>query len=240
VTKAIIVAAGKGERLLPITGKIPKPLIEVNGKKIIESLIDAIVSNGIKEIYIVVGYLKEQFQYLKEKYDQIELIENPYYAVCNNISSLYMAREHLGNSIITDADMIVNNQEIFNPQFEHSGYCSMWTEQHTNEWLQTVDENGFVVSCNRNGGKNGYQLFSVSFWTRRDGLKLRQHLEEVFSGKKITDIFWDDIPMFYYKDQYQLQIRKINEYDIIEIDSLAELIEEDATYIDVLSKTKPK
>ena len=77
VKRAIIMAAGKGERLLPLTNKTPKPLIEVNGRRMIETVIEALRENGISDIYIVVGYLKEQFGYLVEKYPGIWLIENP-------------------------------------------------------------------------------------------------------------------------------------------------------------------
>ena len=86
VERAIILAAGKGTRLKPITLTTPKPLIEVNGKRMIETIIDALVENNIKEIYIVLGYMKEKFYYLKNKYSNIKFIENSYYDECNNIS----------------------------------------------------------------------------------------------------------------------------------------------------------
>ena len=221
---AIIVAAGVGERMFPLTETIPKPLIEVQGKRMIESLIQALIHNGIAEIVVVVGHLKEQFDYLPRKYKDVKiiLVINPYYNSCNNISSLYMAREYLGNTIITDGDIIVHNQDILHPYFEVSGYCSSWAEE-TDEWLQELDENGYVKSCSRTGGKNGWQLYSISFWNQEDSRKLRDHLEELFEKKKVTDIFWDDIPMFYYKQEYSLKIRRINSNDLVEIDDLQEL-----------------
>ena len=230
-TKAIIMAAGIGNRLQPITNEIPKPLIEVNGKKMIETVLDGLIQNGIKEIYIVTGHLKEKFLYLPEKYHQIKLIllENPYFETCNNISSLYVAREHLGNCIITDGDLIIHNPEILNPTFEASGYCSAWATV-TREWLQTIDETDSVLTCSRTGGENGWQLFSISFWSMEDGMKLRKHLEELFVDKKETGLYWDDVVMFYYKDHYHLKIRKINSSDVIEIDNLYELIEIDPSY----------
>ena len=91
-SKAIIMAAGKGERMHPVTEKTPKPLIRVKGQRMIESVIEALRRNGITEIYIVVGYLKEQFEELAEQWPGVQLIENPYYETCNNISSLYAAR----------------------------------------------------------------------------------------------------------------------------------------------------
>ncbi len=125
-------AAGKGERLHPITLTTPKPLVAVNGKRIIDSVIDSLNRNRIFEIYIVVGYLKEQFNQLTDKYSGITLIDNPYYESCNNISSLYMARKHLEDAVILDGDQIIYNDEILSPEFEFSGYNAVWTDEHTN------------------------------------------------------------------------------------------------------------
>ena len=228
---AIIMAAGVGQRLSPLTNTISKSLIEVQGKRIIESMIDALILNGITEIVIVVGHLKEQFDYLPKKYQHVNviLLINPYYSTCNNISSLYMAREYLKNSIITDGDIIVHNPEILYPYFEASGYCSSWVEE-TNEWLQEVDEAGYVKSCSRTGGQKGWQLYSVSFWNREDSSKLRKHLVELFEKRKVTDVYWDDIPVFYYNQEYRLKIREIDSKDLSEIDNLQELYELEPLY----------
>jgi CTP:phosphocholine cytidylyltransferase-like protein len=221
---AIIMAAGVGERLFPLTKTTPKPLIEVQGKRMIESIIDSLIENDITEIVVVVGHLKEQFDYLPRKYPSanITLLLNPYYDTCNNISSLYVAREYLGNSIITDGDMIIHNSKILDPYFQASGYCSSWAEE-TLEWLQKVDEDDYVKSCSRTGGQDGWQLYSISFWSSTDSSKLRFHLEELFEKRKVVDIYWDDIPMFYYKEDYSLKIRRINSSDLDEIDNLEEL-----------------
>ena len=229
--KAIILAAGLGKRLRPITEHTPKALIEVNGRKIIETILDGLVQNEITEVYVIVGHLKEQFEYLPQKYGKIKLefIENPYYGECNNISSLYVAREHLGDCIIIEGDFIIYNAEILNPRFEASGYCSLWTEK-TDEWLQTIDQNGFVLSCSRSGGKNGWQLFGISFWNMTDGKKLKYHLEEIFEINGETDIYWDDVPMFRRSNEYRLKVRKINRGDIAEVDSFQDLAGIDGSY----------
>ena len=93
-----------------------------------------------QKFYVVVGYLKEQFQTLEEEYPGLKLIDNPWYDTCNNIASLYVAREHLENAIILDGDQIIYHPEILAPEFERSGYNSVWTDDETDEWLQTVEK----------------------------------------------------------------------------------------------------
>ena len=173
--------------------------------------------------------LNVEFEKLKKEYPGIKLIENPYYDTCNNIASLYVARDYIENAIILDGDQIIYNPEILAPEFERSGYNSVWTDEETDEWLQTV-ENGIVTACSRTGGKSGWQLYSISRWTAEDGKKLKHHLEIEFEQKKNQQIYWDDVAMFCYPEEYQLGIWPMNKDDIIEVDNLSELIALDASY----------
>ena len=224
-------AAGIGSRLQPLTLSIPKPLIKVNGVRMIDTVIKALHKNGINEIYVVVGHLKEQFYEWAEGKD-ITLIENPCYDTCNNISSLYAARMHLEDSIILDGDQIIYHDKILEPHFTLSGYNAVWCEGETDEWLMQV-EDGLVKSCSRTGGSHGWQLYSVSRWSSEDGRTLRELLELEFEVNKNRDVYWDDIPMFLHPDRFRLGIRSMNREDILEIDSLEELKEIDTSYLNI-------
>ena len=228
VKRAIIMAAGIGKRMQPLTYEIPKPLVRVNGVRMIDTVVDGLKKNGINEIYIVIGYLKEQFYEWAKSQNGVTLIENPYYDICNNISSLYVAREHIGDCIILDGDQIIYNTDILNPHFTLSGYNAVWCEGKTDEWLMEVEE-GIVRSCSRTGGRHGWQPYSISRWTADDGARLRKHLEKEFeSGNR--QIYWDDVAMFCHFDEYRLGIREMRPSDIIEIDDLDELITIDKAY----------
>lgn len=221
-------AAGIGKRMQPLTFDIPKPLVEVNGVRMIDTAIRGLRENGITEIYVVVGHLKERFLTLPRQYPGLELIDNPYYCTCNNISSLYVAREHLEDCMILDGDQVICNPSVLDPHFVLSGYNAVWCEGETDEWLMEVKD-GAVKNCSRTGGSCGWQLYSVSRWTHADAGKLKGHLEhEFWRGNR--QIYWDDVAMFCHFKDYKLGIHRMDEGDILEIDDLEELAAVDHSY----------
>ncbi|MDM8291394.1 sugar phosphate nucleotidyltransferase [Lactobacillus crispatus] len=229
VENAIIMAAGLGTRMRPLTNEIPKPLVKVNGKRMIETIIQGLNQNGITDISIVTGYLADKFDFLANKYSGIKLINNPYYQKYNNLSSLYVARNELKNTIILDGDQLINNLNVLDSRFDKSGYAGSWVNEWTDEWIMHSDDNGRVISCDRDGGQEGYRLYSVSKWTAEDSKKLSKLVEKEFQAKNY-DIYWDDVAMFKYPDKFDLFVHQVDPGDIVEIDSLDELKAIDSSY----------
>ncbi len=236
--RAIILAAGKGTRMKPLTLKTPKALIKVNGIRMIDTVINALHVNGIEEIYVVVGYLKEKFKILEKEYKNIKIIENPYFDTCNNISSLYVVRDYLEDVIIADSDQVIYNTELLTPYFERSGYNCVWTDNETKEWLLMLNDEGIVTNCSRNGGKNGWQLYSISRWSKEDGQKLKKYLETEFVEKKNDQIYWDDVVMFCYPEDFNLGIIPMKKNAVVEIDTIEELVNIDTSYKKYIEKEK--
>ena len=233
VQRAIILAAGKGERMRPLTLDTPKPLVMVKGVRMIDSVVSALYANGINEIYLVVGYKKEKFYRWAAHQAGVTIIENPYYETCNNISSLYVAREHLENCMILDGDQLIHNATALGAFFSRSGYNAVWQEEPTKEWMMTVKDE-VVRACSREGGAHGWQLYSISRWNASDAERLRRHLEYEFERGN-RSIFWDDVVMFEHFEEYELGINPMESGDVVEIDSLEELVRVDNTYSDLFN-----
>jgi len=237
VRRAVIVAAGLGKRLQPLTLETPKPLLKVNGVRMIDTIVRALHQQGIHEITVVTGYKKEQFRDWARDIPGIRLLENPWYDTCNNISSLYVARDCLQDCIILDGDQVILRPEALSPRFARSGYNAVWCEGETEEWLMQ-EENGIVTSCSRTGGSHGWQLFSISRWTAEDGQRLGALVKAEFEAGN-RQIYWDDVPMFLHFSDFTLGIRKMNAGDVLEIDSLRELEQADPLRRDAGKPAQP-
>lgn len=228
VKRAIFLAAGFGARMVPITFNTPKPLVRVNGVRMIDTLLDAVVAAGIPEIVIVRGYLGEQFDQLIYKYPNIRFVENPAYNECNNISSAMCVRYLLQNAYVCEADLILRNPDLIR-KYE---YCSNFLGipvKLTDDWCIHTDSSGIVIS-EEVGGEDCYQMVGVSYWSESDGAKLANDLNEVFTSPGGKERYWEQTALVYRKENYKVMIRPCSAEDIIEIDTFSELKRVDQLY----------
>ncbi|MCQ2441435.1 MAG: NTP transferase domain-containing protein [Clostridia bacterium] len=228
VKKAIFIAAGFGTRLVPVTLNTPKPLVRVNGKRIIDTLIDACLDAGINDIYVVRGYLAEQFDQLLYKYPMIKFIENPSYNEANNISSAMTARYLMQNAYVLEADLLVLNPKIIRKYNYQSNVLGIWKDR-TDDWCLTCDKDGFVDE-ERVGGINCHQMVGIYYFNSADGAKLSEHIKEAFLSPGGKERYWETVPNQVYKGEYKIEIIPCKDEDIVEIDTFRELKKIDKTY----------
>lgn len=228
VKRAVVIAAGFGSRMVPITLNTPKPLVRVKGNRIIDSCLDAIKDAGIEEIYIVRGYLAEQFDQLLYKYPNIKFIENPMYNEANNLSSIVCAGDLLQNAYVVEADLLLHNKSLIKKYQYSSNYLGIPVER-TDDWCITLNDEGFVKKM-AIGGENCYQMVGISYWTAEDGKKLYRDSREVFNAPGGKERYWDQVPLEYCIKNYKVEVRECSFDDIIEIDTFNELKQLDETY----------
>lgn len=227
VRKAIILAAGFGQRLAPVTLDTPKPLVKVNGVRILDTLLDALYAKGITNITIVRGYKREQFDQLLEKYPTIRFIDNPEFNLANNISSLIHAIDLIDRCYICEADLYITNPEIINKYEYRSNYLGAKVTE-TDDWC-FKKRNGNAVGYQM-GGTDCYQAFGISYWNGEDSEKLKSDLRKVYAMRGGRENLWEQVPLRIMKKNYKLEIRKCHKSDIIEIDNFIELIAADPSY----------
>ena len=227
VKRAVIIAAGFGSRMVPITLNTPKPLVRVHGNRIIDSCLDALKNAGISEIYIVRGYLGEQFDQLLYKYPNLKFIENPIFNEANNISSIVYAGDLLKNTYIIEADLLLYNKNLITKYQYSTNYLGIPTTR-TDDWC-FYKKNGFISKMSI-GGENCYKMVGISYWTEPDGQKLIKRAAELFNSPGGKERYWDQIPLEYYIKDFKIEIRECTADDIIEIDTFKELKELDKSY----------
>ncbi len=229
VKRAVFIAAGFGTRLVPITLNTPKPLVRVQGKRIIDGLLDACLALGIEEIYVVRGYLAEQFDQLLYKYPMIKFLENPIYNEANNISSALVARYLLSNAYVFEADLLLYNPGILKKYHYCSDFLGFKTER-TDDWCFEVTDGIITKETVGGEGNNIWQMVGISYWSEADGRRLSADIPEVFAAPGGRERYWEQVPLVYRKDHYTVELQKCQEQDIIEIDTFRELKAVDRTY----------
>ena len=227
--RAIFLAAGFGVRMVPVTLDMPKPLVKVNGKRIIETLLDAVVAAGIEEIWIVRGYKGEQFDVLLEKYPNIRFVENEDFDKANNILSAYLVRDKLQSAYVFESDLYLNNPSLL-PKYQYeSNYLGVPTA-HSDDWCFLADENGTITRLGM-GGDDCFHMFGIGYMDAATGAKLETDIARVYDTiPESHSHFWDDVALVYCLGEYSIKIRPCTFADVTEIDTLDELIAIDDRY----------
>lgn len=232
ITTALLMAAGMGTRIRPISENTPKPLIPVNGIPMIETNIKALKNAGIEEIIISVGYKKEKYFYLKEKYDNIKFVENVEYTSKNTISSFYAAREYIRNKncIVSESDLYVADPNLIKGEIDKSRYLLRKVDRQNYEWGFHIE--GEQIKRVVRPIENIYldhHMYGVSYWISENLNKLIDAVEEAYKHPCHEQKAYDEIANEIF-DEIDMGYIEVKDGQIYEVDCLEDLVKIDSSY----------
>ena len=217
---AIILAAGFGMRMVPINTETPKGLLEIKGERLIERTIRQLHEVGITEIYVVVGFMKEQYEYLIDEYG-VDLIVAPDYTSKNNLHSLKTAADHLSNSYIIPCDIWCEK----NPYSRNELYSwYMVSDLVDDDSTVRVNRKQELVVQKEQAGGNA--MIGICYLLEAEAETVRERLEELGRDSRYDGTFWEET--LYQKDRMIVTARVVHAADAVEINTYEQLREIDS------------
>ena len=227
VNNAVILAAGMSTRFAPLSYEKPKGLLNVKGEVLIERQIKQLHSVGIKDITLVVGYMKEKMFYLEEKYG-VEIVVNEDYYRYNNTSSMILVADKLSNTYICSSDNYFEKNPF--EKYVYKGYySSVYEEGETDEYCITVDKKDRIIDA-KIGGSDTWVMLGHVYFDREFSNKFSSILREEYKKQAVKEGLWEDLYIKFISE-LDLRIRRYSKDVIREFDSLEELREFDKDYL---------
>jgi len=227
VKNAIIMAAGMSSRFAPLSYEKPKGLLTVKGEVLIEREISQLQEAGINDITVVVGYMKEKFFYLEEKFG-VKIVVNEDYYRYNNTSTLIRVIDQLSNTYICSSDnYFVDN--VFEPYVYRAYYSAVYANGDTNEYCLSYNRQEKINKVTI-GGSNSWYMLGHVYFDKAFSDKFKEILKKEYQNQETKEHLWENLYIRYIKD-LDLYIRKYDADKVLEFDSLDELRNFDKEYI---------
>lgn len=192
VDGALIIAAGFGSRFVPLTFETPKGLLEVFGERMIERQIKQLHEVGIRDITIVVGYLKEKFEYLTDKYD-VELLYNPEYSSKNTLTTIHKAAKVLKgrNMYVLSSDNWMR-ENMYHAYECGSWYSSAFQKGETKEWCLSFNKKGRITQV-KVGGRDQWVMYGPAYFSREFSRQFLPVLEAYYKTPGTEQFYWEQV-----------------------------------------------
>jgi len=227
VDNAIIMAAGFGSRFIPLTYAIPKGLLEVFGERMIERQIKQLQEAGITDITVVVGYLKDTFEYLIDKYN-VMLVYNPDFETKNNLSTLYHVRDRLKNTYILSSDNWLRKNMYHAYEYD-SWYSAVKVNEKTDEWVLQLGLHDRINKV-KVGGRNAWVMYGPVYFSRSFSAAIRPMIEEAYNRENTENWYWEDV-LSRHLNTLPMFANKQPPNQVYEFESLDELRRFDTSYM---------
>ena len=222
---AILMAAGLGSRMRPLTDTVAKPLVKVNGIPLIETVLAALEKRGVAEIYIVTGYKAEQFNALAETHTNVRLVHNAEYATKNNINSVAVVADKMASSdcFICEADLFLPKADVLCCELTRSGYFGKMVRGHSDDWVFDTDVDGRITRVGK-GGTDCFNMVGISYFQQADAAKIANAVVNAVKKPENGNLFWDEVVDRLVKDGgLDLVVHPISSDEIVECDTVEDL-----------------
>lgn len=209
---AIILAAGQGIRMIPINNNVPKAMLEINGEILIERIIKQLLEADIHDITIVVGFMKEEFDYLIDRY-HVRLVVNREYQEKNNLHSLNIVKDKISNTYIIPGDLYFYENPFLDNEIQSWYMLENRISKHSNVLCNTKNE---IIKTK----KDGLKMIGLAFINNQDSSYLKKRLEYLDDGMH-DSCFWEET--LYQKNKMFIYGKIVDTNYVDEINTYEEL-----------------
>ena len=236
VDNAVILACGMGIRLAPLTYEMPKSFLKINGQPMIERQIEQLQNAGIKDITIMVGFLKERFDYLIDKYN-VKLLYNEEYQDKNTLATLIHAKDVIKNknTYICVSDVYMTDNIFHQYEFEPY-YAAVFLKEVKNEWQFITNSRSEILDI-MEGGENAYCMMGPAFFTKEFSEKFMVLAEKYYELPQTDNFYWEDVLVRNFEILPKIYAYRQKLNSMHEFDSLKDLKAFDEEFNDTGSET---